>query len=211
MFLDVSHGKYVIEGVVDIIRDDERTIMYDIKTHEAGYVRSNLDQYEKQLNVYAHIWQSLRRQPLDETAIIATAFPDTLNEALQRGKLDIIAREMEAWEPLVPVPLNQSRFEETIEDFGKVVDQIEGKSFAPPPVEKLTEKVPGINSIFARHVCRSCDARFSCKSYRNYAVSAATGRIEFAFSQFFSDAPSDPERTEWVVANLAGARLPDGS
>src|SRR5258708_23409812 len=31
--------KYVIEGVVDIIRDDERTIMYDIKTHEAIFMQ----------------------------------------------------------------------------------------------------------------------------------------------------------------------------
>ena len=52
--------KYAIEGVVDIVREDERTIMYDIKTHDAEYVRANINEYEKQLNVYAHIWHGLR-------------------------------------------------------------------------------------------------------------------------------------------------------
>src|SRR5690349_7864257 len=37
---------YAIEGVVDILRDNDRTIMYDIKTHDADYVRANLEVYE---------------------------------------------------------------------------------------------------------------------------------------------------------------------
>ena len=57
--------KYGIEGVVDIIREDERTVMYDIKTHDSDYVRANTAEYEKQLNVYAHIWQGLRGLELD--------------------------------------------------------------------------------------------------------------------------------------------------
>jgi hypothetical protein len=201
--------KYAIEGIVDIVREDERTIMYDIKTHDADYVRGNIDQYEKQLNVYAHIWQSLRGQPLDETAIIATAFPGELNEAIQRGDDTLIAREMARWEPLVPVPLDQGHVEATIEDFGCVVDQIEGKEFQPPPVERLKEKLPGMKAPFAVTVCRNCDARFSCKSYRNYALTAASSKIEFKFSQFFSDTATEPERTEWVAVNLAEAPPPD--
>ncbi|HEY0080661.1 MAG TPA: PD-(D/E)XK nuclease family protein [Pyrinomonadaceae bacterium] len=197
--------RYSIEGIVDIVREDERTIMYDIKTHDADYVRGNIEQYEKQLNVYAHIWQSLRGQPLDETAIIATAFPGELNEAIQRGDEKLIAREMARWEPLVPVPLDQGHVEATIEDFGCVVDQIEGKAFQPPPVERLKEKVPGMKAPFAVQVCRNCDARFSCKSYRNYALTAASSRIEFKFSQFFSDGVSEPERAEWIAVNLAEA------
>lgn len=201
--------KYAIEGIVDIVREEERTVMYDIKTHDAEYVRGNIDQYEKQLNVYAHIWQSLRGQPLDETAIIATAFPGELNEAIQRGDEKLIAREMARWEPLVPVPVDQGHVEATIEDFGCVVDQIEGKAFQPPPVERLKEKLPGMKAPFAVQVCRNCDARFSCKSYRNYALTSASSRIEFKFSQFFSDTPSEPERVEWIVVNLAEAPPPD--
>ena len=35
--------EYTIEGVVDIVREQDRTMMYDIKTHEADYVRANLE------------------------------------------------------------------------------------------------------------------------------------------------------------------------
>lgn len=55
---------YTIEGIVDIVRDNDRTIMYDVKTHDADYVRANLPMYEEQLNVYAHIWQRLRKEPV---------------------------------------------------------------------------------------------------------------------------------------------------
>ena len=67
-----------IEGVVDIVREDERTVMYDLKTHDAEQVRGNAESYQRQLNVYAHIWQSLQGQKLDETAIIGTALPLSL-------------------------------------------------------------------------------------------------------------------------------------
>ena len=48
--------EYTIEGVVDIVREQDRTLMYDIKTHDADYVRTNIELYEQQLNVYAHIF-----------------------------------------------------------------------------------------------------------------------------------------------------------
>ena len=73
---------FAIEGVVDIIREGDHTVMYDIKTHDADYVLANKDLYEKQLNIYAHIWQNLRQQPLDATAIIATSYPAFVKEAL---------------------------------------------------------------------------------------------------------------------------------
>ena len=34
---------FTIEGVVDIVRDDDETWMYDIKTHEPDYIRSNIE------------------------------------------------------------------------------------------------------------------------------------------------------------------------
>src|SRR5258708_37883735 len=43
-----------IEGVVDIIREDDKTLMYDIKTHDADYVRNHVNLYEMQLNIYAY-------------------------------------------------------------------------------------------------------------------------------------------------------------
>ena len=51
---------FSIEGVVDIVREADRTTMYDIKTHDLNFVKENLPFYEKQLNVYAYIWQHLR-------------------------------------------------------------------------------------------------------------------------------------------------------
>ena len=47
---------FAIEGIVDIVREDERVVMYDIKTHETETIRANIEDYERQLNVYAHIW-----------------------------------------------------------------------------------------------------------------------------------------------------------
>src|SRR5690348_9617353 len=64
-----------IEGIVDIVREQGETVMYDIKTHDADAIRQNLGAYEQQLNVYAYIWQKLRGEALDAMAIIATRFP----------------------------------------------------------------------------------------------------------------------------------------
>ncbi len=41
--------KFGIEGVVDIVREGDLTVMYDIKTHDAEQVRGNIDGYEPSL------------------------------------------------------------------------------------------------------------------------------------------------------------------
>jgi hypothetical protein len=121
--------KYMIEGVVDIIREQDQTIMYDIKTHDSDYVRGNVPEYEKQLNVYAHIWQGLRQQELDQTAIIATSFPITLKDAVRKNNQRHIVTEMQRWQPLIDIPFNQEKVAETINEFGQVVDAIESRQF----------------------------------------------------------------------------------
>jgi len=200
--------KYAIEGVVDIIREDERTVMYDIKSHDADYVNANVDLYEKQLNVYAYIWQNLRGQPLDETVIIATAYPDGVKEALKNGDPQRITAALEQWNPLITIPFNEEHVEDTIADFGTVVDQIEGNEFAPPAVERLRTRVlsGGRQLLFATQVCRNCDARFSCSSYRNYVVSSG-GRSESTFARYFQEYGIDSEQEDWLNANLDGALL----
>ena len=70
---------FVIEGVVDIVREGDEVRMYDLKTHDPEYIKQNLTEYERQLNVYAHIWRNLRRQELNETAVIATRLPEALD------------------------------------------------------------------------------------------------------------------------------------
>ncbi len=193
---------YTIEGVVDIIREDDRTVMYDIKTHDPDDVRSRLDAYEKQLNVYAYIWQGLRGEPLDETAIIATAFPAALREAYRRKDQRRIEQEQERWEPVINIPMEQEKVEETIRDFGAIVDDIEDKHFAPPPVETLKKRYERSRDLFATRVCRNCDARFSCSSYRRYAIST-NSKKDFNFSEYFADFdPSDQEKMERVTVTL---------
>jgi hypothetical protein len=95
-----QNQRFNIEGVVDIPREEARTVMYDIKTHDGDYVRENRQLDEKQLNVYAHIWQELRGQPLDETAVIATSFPERLEKAIKAGDPEEINKAIEEWDPL---------------------------------------------------------------------------------------------------------------
>lgn len=199
---------YTIEGVVDIVCEDDRTVMYDIKTHDPDYVRGHVDKYEQQLNVYAHIWSQLRGNQLDETAIIATAFPATLREALSRKDQHRIDDEFERWNPLIPIPLEGANVEDTIREFGAVVDAIEDKRFAPPSVETLKSRIENTRDLFATRICRNCDARFSCASYRNYAIST-NSRKEFNFSEYFSDYDaSDLERVERVTVTFNQESLP---
>lgn len=193
--------KYTIEGVVDIVREEDRTVMYDIKTHEADFVRKNLGLYESQLNVYGFIWQNLRGQALDETAVIATAFPDKVTDALRAGNHAAAERQMELWDPLVPIPMDQGQVDDTIAAFGVVVDAIEGKRFKPPAVEKLMTEADGAKGKFGTRVCRNCDARFSCLSYRNFATTT-NARTGIDFKTYYSDFGSDDERIERASLTL---------
>lgn len=193
--------KYGIEGVVDIIREDDRTVMYDIKTHDADYVRANTSEYEKQLNVYAHIWQGLRGQQLDQTAIIATSYPNALRDAIASNDNKRITKELENWNPLIDIPFSQEHVEETIQEFGEVVDAIESRQFTPPPVDKLKTLLPGKKYSFAVQVCRNCDARFSCSAYRNYIRSSAA-KADSLLRRYLNDFGSDLEREDWRFSNL---------
>lgn len=201
---------FTIEGVVDILRENDQTLMYDIKTHDADQVRRNLDQYEQQLNVYAYIWQELRRQSLDGMAVIATDYPETVKEALASRDARAIEYALNDWYPVVPIDFDPDRVDDTIRSFGCVVDEIEDGRFAPPPIETLTESLPGGYHVrFATRVCRNCDARFSCASYRQYAWSGNRQMAERNLSQYFGDFPPDPEQETWRSAGLDAARTAD--
>ena len=193
--------KYTIEGVVDIVRENDLTIMYDIKTHDADFVRKNPEVYAEQLNVYANIWQTLRGQPLDQTAIIATAFPDAVKDALRKKNEVAISKQMELWNPLVEIPLNQEKVQDTIDGFSATVDAIESKKFKPPKVETLLEEVGTTRQKFGTRVCRNCDARFSCTSYRNFVIST-NARTGLDFKTYFTDFGSDDEKAETVSLSL---------
>lgn len=195
--------KFGIEGVVDIVRENDQTVMYDIKSHEVEYVRANRDFYEQQLNVYAHIWQKLRHQPLDQTAIIATDFPETVAKALANGNEAQFEAALDEWDPVVEIPFDERHVETTIAEFGCVVDAIEERRFAPPPVEKLQQRLEGATkTLFATRVCINCDARFSCVSYRDYALESSQGLAEKNFRRYFNDYGDELELEAWRAANL---------
>jgi hypothetical protein len=193
--------KFGIEGVVDIVREDEKTVMYDIKTHEADQVRENIGDYENQLNIYAHIWKNLRGQPLDATTIIATAYPDALKEALADGDPGRVEYEYQKWDPLVEIKFDPDHVDEVINHFGSVVDCIENGEFHPASLDRLSTRSSGENEHFASHICRYCDARFSCESYRKYAF-GGHGRAELAIRQYLDDYGTEVDQQDWLSASL---------
>ena len=198
---------FTIEGIVDIVRDDNETWMYDIKTHETAYIESNKELYEKQLNVYAHIWQQLRGQALDKTAIISTAYPEGLKQAHLLNDQFRIQYELSKWNPMIELDFDQEKVQEVVDHFAEIVDCIEEKKFKPASVETLRSTMEGTNALFGTRVCRNCDVRFSCASYREYATSKGKGE-RGSFRKYFDDFGSDTDKEEWVNANLA-VKSPD--
>lgn len=156
------------------------------------------------LNVYAYIWQHLRGQRLDETAVICTQLPETLRRALGAGDERRIAYELEQWEPVIPIPFDPSRVDDMVRAFGEVVDLIEDGCFAPADLTTLHGRLPGTARTFASEVCRRCDARFSCASYRAYAHAASQG-VEARFREYFDDYGDDAEQTERIASGLPDA------
>lgn len=198
--------RFTLEGVVDIVREAEKTTMYDVKTHfDVDTALGKIKPYEKQLNVYAHIWQNLRGNSLDETAIIATRPTRELRAALRSGDERKIERAVEAWNPCIQIPLDQSSVNEVIHEFGEIVDQIEARKFAPPSVDLLNAPThAGSRTPFGTDVCRNCDVRFSCDSFRQYAIrSRGNQSAERAIGYYLDDYGVDFERAEWLDANMA--------
>jgi hypothetical protein len=159
---------FCIDGVVDIVREQGTVTMYDLKTHDLEFVQENIDLYRDQLNVYAYIWQSLRGERLDGTAVIATPLPDSVSVAMRSGNPAQIEAALNEWNPVVPITFDAGNVNKTIAEFAKVVDRIEDHEFQPPPLSELTKR-DGTNRPFATRVCINCDMRFSCSSYREYA------------------------------------------
>jgi len=164
-----KNKRYCIEGVVDIVREGSKVTMYDIKTHDADYVRQNVDDYRGQINVYADIWQNLQKQRLDEAAIIATPVPKALRDAIDKDDQVSMEVELKRWEPIIPIMFSAANLKKTIDEFGDVVDKIQDHEFRPSTISRLKER-DGKRGTFATRVCRNCDARFSCESYREYAI-----------------------------------------
>lgn len=196
-----SGRNFTIEGVVDIVKEDDDTWMYDIKTHDSEYINANKEFYSNQLNVYAHIWRNLRKQELNHTAVISTSLPSRLKDALQSGDESFLEHEMNKWDPVIELPYDTEKVGATISDFAGVVDCIEEKRFTPPSVEKLKVKFEGTKASFGTFVCRNCDARFSCKAFRDYILGSGQS-LKGNFQKYFNEFVPDTEQEEWVNTHL---------
>jgi hypothetical protein len=196
---------FCIEGVVDIVKDADKTAMYDLKTHDERTVRDDIEFYREQLNVYAHIWRNLHGRQLDETAVIATQVPEAVRRAWRARDELALQKALDGWNPVVDIPFDDKQVEETVRRFGEVVDLIQDGCFQPPPVKRLREREGKMN--FATRVCRNCDARHSCPSYREYAQAPAR-RDSIRMREFYDDVGDLEEHGEWKDSALEAA--PDG-
>jgi hypothetical protein len=194
--------RFTIEGIVDIVTENDETWMYDIKTHEAGYITKNKRVYEQQLNVYAYIWEHLRGNKLDHTAVISTVLPSGLRNALNNIPInpEKVKAEIYKWNPVIPLAFNQEKIEDTIRDFGAAVDNIEAREFKPAPPEKLDASDDGKVKFVTRY-CINCDGRFSCSSYRKY-VSKITDRKQADFRRYYSAYDDETAQTDYILSNL---------
>jgi hypothetical protein len=192
---------FTIEGVVDIVKERESVWMYDIKTHDPNYIRAESENYEKQLNVYAYIYQNIRMLQLDHTAIIATSLPPELQAAILAGVETKMKEEMEKWDPVIQLAYDQARVDATIVDFADVVDKIESCRFEPAEVKRLKERISGVEKNFATHVCRNCDARFSCPSYRAYSKEK-NPKGEKGYMAYFKEEPTEQDDEQFLSGNI---------
>lgn len=199
---------FVIEGVVDLVREADRIRMYDLKTHHRDEVVRHLDSYAAQLNVYAYIWRELRGQRLDEMGVIAVRLPEALRRAIAERDDRRIAIELERWNPLVPIDADEGAIQRFFEEIAQTVDCIEEGRFSPRPIADLRSTPymdDGRPVAFATVHCRNCDGRFSCESYRTY-VEGTKGRRRGArwdLSEYLSTARDDGEGDEWLNESFA--------
>jgi hypothetical protein len=193
---------FSIEGIVDIVREKGHTVMYDLKTHDPDQVRLNRSEYEQQLNVYAYIWQNLRGQELNETAIIATQFPESLNAAWEERRRDPAAfeQQLQSWDPVIPISFDTRHVNDTIKEFARTVDAIEDGKYSPPPLARLKKKEVR-EQTFATRVCGNCDVRFSCRSYRQY-VKTSRSRDLPRFREIYEDSGAEADRQTRLDAGL---------
>lgn len=191
---------FSIDGVVDIVSEKDEIHMYDVKTHDLEYIKGNQELYEEQLNVYAHIWQELRKNSLSFVAVISTALPEGIKEALRSQNEERYKKAIEQWSPILQIGIEEGRLKKTIQSFGKIVDEIEDGRFDCCSVETLSEKFPGTKYTFAVKICSNCDGRFSCNAYRAYAKNATKGKAH-EFAKYFESSLDRDEQEDWLVGN----------
>lgn len=185
--------KYTIEGVVDIVQEEDRITMYDIKTHNSRDVESNKELYKGQLNIYAHIWENLRNTVIDKVAIIATEPPVEIREAIDKGDDDLLKSLIKSWNPIVDLDFDDREVTKQIKSFGEVVDKIEDRKFKSPSLAQLKQVNKGQKTPFGTAVCRHCDARYSCSSYDKYIKNVKLDKK----TEKIAETEDNVEQEEW--------------
>ncbi len=194
--------RFVIEGVVDLVKEADRIRMYDIKTHYCAEVMQNKQSYSAQLNVYAYIWRELRGHGVHELGIIAVQLPATLRDAIRKGDQKEIAEELGRWNPLIPMPFEESSIDATFDEIARTVDRIEDGLFEPPSPQRLAQTDgPDVNAFATLH-CRNCDGRFSCESYRQYMHDSSKDGRRFDLLKYIGDSHDDGELDDWIDGNI---------
>lgn len=197
---------YNLEGVVDIVADDDGTMMYDLKTHEPEYVQAHPEEYAAQLEVYAAIYEELKDRRIDGIGVVSTGLPARLRAAISAGDEEATRREFEAWEPLIRLPFTRESRDATIEDFGRIVDCIEVGCFPPKAPESLDEDFAGKGRSFGNRVCQNCDVRFSCSSFRSWRMDGKRLRKDNVLD-YFTLAENHDEDEEYRYAAKAAADI----
>ena len=200
-----KNRKYNLLGVVDLVSDDSGTRMYDLKTLEKDVILEDKEKFRKQLSIYSHIWKGIKDQKLEGTAIIATSVPTEIKRVVKQfiedpeAKFQEFHKAIEKVEPIISVDVNEAQIQDFLTEFGDTIDKIEERVFTPANVIKLRTKQHATNSDFGSLVCRNCDARYSCDSYREY-IGSARGKVRTLFGQYWDD---DEETAEsWIIDNL---------
>lgn len=200
-----KNRKYNLLGVVDLVSDDSGTKMYDLKTLEKDVILEDKDKFRKQLSIYTHIWKGIKDQKLDGSAIIATSVPVEIKKIVKQfieepeAKFEEFHSAIEKIDPIITVDVDEAQIQDFLTEFGDIIDKIEERVFEPANVIKLRTKQPGTNSDFGSLVCRNCDARYSCDSYREY-IGSARGKVRTLFGQYWDDEEETAE--SWIIDNL---------
>jgi hypothetical protein len=139
---------------------------------------------------------------LNETAVIATRFPESLNSAWEGRKRNPAAfeQELQKWNPVIQFPFDAKHVEDVVREFGQTVDAIEDGVYAPPPVKRLKEVEVG-RETFATRVCTNCDVRFSCSHYRRYLKTSRSRDLP-RFRDIYEDVGTEAERESRKEAGL---------
>lgn len=161
-----KNRKYNIYGVVDLIEEDGKVNMYDLKTHDVDYVLEHKEEYKGQLHVYAYIWEMLYERKVDNCAIIAIGENEQLRQERYSWDGPDETFKPTKWNPIVSFDLEKKDIENEIKRFGQIVDYIEDRIFHPRILDVKSAKTKDDIKRF----CSNCDIRFSCPSYTNYVT-----------------------------------------